>query len=316
MRGRMIHGRGVSARAAGVLLLLACGCAHATAVSPCTEEFDEAAVIAVLQTQRAAWNSGDLDGFLAGYEQSEALLFTSGAKIRRGFAETRDKYRARYGEARETMGALEFEILDVRALGQCSDAAVVLGRWAVSESANTGSGVFSVILERHDGSADEVLALVATHSTDRVAAPLAVGLDAKQRTPVGAAQVAARKPAQRPTHRIVGLAEVQEVLLGLVGLAPDRLGEGPRLDALALVNRLEGDQALQPMQATARAPPLVDARPRQRMLQGLGRAPAVGIAKPRDDASRRVEAERLDQLLAQQPERDGVEQHRSLTRES
>lgn len=105
-------------------------------------------MVAVLETQRAAWNEGDLDGFLAGYEHSEALLFTSGAKIRQGFEETRNKYRARYGEARETMGTLAFEILDVRALGQCQDAAVVLGRWALSDTAQVGSGVFSVILER------------------------------------------------------------------------------------------------------------------------------------------------------------------------
>lgn len=127
--------------------MIASGCAHSSDTGRCEASFDKAAVVAVLDDQRAAWNAGDLDGFLAGYEQSEALLFTSGAKIRRGFAENRDKYRARYGDARETMGALSFEVLDVRPLGQCSDAAVVLGRWAVSESGQAGSGVFSVILE-------------------------------------------------------------------------------------------------------------------------------------------------------------------------
>jgi uncharacterized protein (TIGR02246 family) len=137
------------------LAQLAIGCAHSgarpTASSECAGELDEAAVVAVLERQREAWNAGDLDGFLAGYERSEALLFTSGGKIRRGFEETREKYRARYGEARETMGVLAFEILDVRALGSCSDAAIVLGRWAVSESPEAGSGVFSVILERRAG---------------------------------------------------------------------------------------------------------------------------------------------------------------------
>lgn len=132
--------------------LLACSCAHgpSTDAAParCEASFDRAAVVAVLDAQREAWNAGDLDGFLAGYERSEALLFTSGAKIRRGYEQTATKYRARYGEASETMGTLAFEILDVRALGSCADAAVVLGRWAVSESEQAGSGVFSVILER------------------------------------------------------------------------------------------------------------------------------------------------------------------------
>lgn len=105
----------------------------------------------VLDEQRAAWNRGDLDAFLSGYEPSERLLFTSGGKIQQGFDATREKYRGRYGEAPETMGQLSFEILDVRALGSCADAAIVLGRWALTETPVAGSGVFSVMLERHEG---------------------------------------------------------------------------------------------------------------------------------------------------------------------
>jgi uncharacterized protein (TIGR02246 family) len=124
------------------------GCARDEA-PVCDGVFDEAAVVAVLDEQRAAWNRGDLDGFLVGYERSDRLLFTSGGNIRRGFDETRAKYRARYGQAPETMGQLRFEILDVRALGSCADAAVVLGRWEVTNTEVAGAGVFSVILERH-----------------------------------------------------------------------------------------------------------------------------------------------------------------------
>lgn len=124
------------------------GCARDEAPA-CDATFDEVAVVQVLDEQRAAWNRGDLDGFLVGYERSERLLFTSGGNIRRGFDETREKYRARYGQAPETMGQLRFEVLDVRPLGSCADAAVVLGRWEVTETKVAGSGVFSVILERH-----------------------------------------------------------------------------------------------------------------------------------------------------------------------
>ena len=115
------------------------------------EPFDPAAVTAVIEAQRQAWNRGDLDAFLEGYEQSDALLFTSGAKIRQGYDETRQKYRERYGESRETMGQLDFEILDVRGLGSCPAAAVVLGRWHLTETPEAGEGVFTLILERQDG---------------------------------------------------------------------------------------------------------------------------------------------------------------------
>lgn len=153
----------------GALALFACGCGRSDTSAPeaCAGEFDKAAVVTVLDNQREAWNAGDLDGFLSGYEHSEALLFTSGAKIRRGFAETREKYRARYGGSRETMGVLAFEILDVRALGQCSDAAIVLGRWAVSGTPEAGSGVFSVVLERR---ADRWL-IVHDHTSSDPASP-------------------------------------------------------------------------------------------------------------------------------------------------
>lgn len=134
---------------APVLLAVACNGRDRAATDRC-EPFDPDAVAAVLDHQREAWNAGDIDGFLAGYERSPALLFTSGAKVRRGFAETEAKFRARYGDDTETMGHLEFELLDVRPLGRCDEAAVVLGRWAVSESEQAGEGIFSVILERHD----------------------------------------------------------------------------------------------------------------------------------------------------------------------
>lgn len=119
----------------------------------------------VLDEQRAAWNRGDLDAFLRGYEPSERLLFTSGGNIRRGFDETRDKYRARYGEAADTMGQLSFEILDVRGLGSCADAAIVLGRWALTDTPVAGSGVFSVILERHGEPGSEQWQIVHDHTS-------------------------------------------------------------------------------------------------------------------------------------------------------
>jgi uncharacterized protein (TIGR02246 family) len=109
---------------------------------------DRAAIEQVLDDQRQAWNRGDLDGFLAAYEPSDRLLFTSGAKIRRGFTETRDKYRERYGSASETMGQLEFEVLDIRGVGP--RAAIVLGRYRLTATPEAGEGVFTIILERQD----------------------------------------------------------------------------------------------------------------------------------------------------------------------
>jgi uncharacterized protein (TIGR02246 family) len=107
---------------------------------------DRAAIEAVLAAQVAAWNRGDLEGYMAGYARTDELVFTSGSKVRRGWDETIEKYRARYGSDPSTMGRLAFEILGVQPLG--ADGAVVLGRWILTETPEAGSGVFSVVLER------------------------------------------------------------------------------------------------------------------------------------------------------------------------
>jgi beta-aspartyl-peptidase (threonine type) len=103
-------------------------------------------VRSVLAAQQAAWNRGDLEGFMAGYARSPELVFTSGGKIRRGYAETYARYRAKYGGDHTGMGHLEFDIISIQSLGV--DGAIVLGRWRLTETSNAGSGIFSVALER------------------------------------------------------------------------------------------------------------------------------------------------------------------------
>ena len=110
---------------------------------------DERAVRAVLVAQQDAWNRGDLDGYMAGYTRSPDLVFTSGGKIRRGWQETYDKYRAKYGADRATMGRLGFELVAVQPLG--ADGVIVLGRWRLVDTPVAGAGVFSVALARTAG---------------------------------------------------------------------------------------------------------------------------------------------------------------------
>ncbi len=113
---------------------------------PSFADADRKAIERLLADQQAAWNRGDLDAFLAGYERSDQLIFTSGAKIRRGFSETEQKYRERYGSSTQTMGKLEFELLEIRGIGP--DAALVLGRYTLRDTPEAGSGIFSLVFER------------------------------------------------------------------------------------------------------------------------------------------------------------------------
>ena len=59
----------------------------------------EVAIRAVLDAQVAAWNKGDLDGFMEGYWNSPDLSFYSGRDKKKGWKETRDRYMRRADSA-------------------------------------------------------------------------------------------------------------------------------------------------------------------------------------------------------------------------
>jgi uncharacterized protein (TIGR02246 family) len=112
-------------------------------------EADRAAIVAVLDEQREAWNAGDIERFMQGYERSPEIVFTSGGKIRRGYDATLASYRDRYADD-DAMGHLEFSDLEIQAVG--GDAAVVLGRFELTETPRAGAGVFTVVFVRRDAS--------------------------------------------------------------------------------------------------------------------------------------------------------------------
>jgi len=109
---------------------------------------DEAEIRSVLDRQRDAWNRGDIDTFMAGYHRRPEIVFTSGAKIRRGWDETLAAYREKYVEG-DAMGHLEFEDIELQPVGP--DGAVALGRFVLTETPQASSGVFSLVFTREQG---------------------------------------------------------------------------------------------------------------------------------------------------------------------
>jgi uncharacterized protein (TIGR02246 family) len=110
----------------------------------------ENAVRAVLEAQQAAWNRGDVEGFMAGYEDSEATTFV-GSSVTRGRARILERYRQRYRNAAE-MGQLAFSELEIRPL--CSGYAMVVGRWRLKRTAAAGGdagGVFTLLFQQGPG---------------------------------------------------------------------------------------------------------------------------------------------------------------------
>ena len=69
------------------------------------------------------------------------------------------------------------------------------------------------------------------------------------------------------------------------------------------------------MQARAGRAPVVLAVPRKSLAQRFGDAPSVRVPEPGEHGPRRGRAERLDELLPKQPERDGIEQEHAFASE-
>jgi beta-aspartyl-peptidase (threonine type) len=107
---------------------------------------DAAAIRAVLDAQVAAWNRGDLEGYMAGYWKSPELTFFSGSTITHGWQPTLDRYRKRYQSEGKEMGTLTFSELRFDVAGK---TAIVRGRRALKmKSGDSPNGLFTVILRR------------------------------------------------------------------------------------------------------------------------------------------------------------------------
>jgi uncharacterized protein (TIGR02246 family) len=107
----------------------------------------EGAVRAVLEAQQEAWNRGDVEGFMAGYEASESTTFV-GATITRGYQQVLDGYHRRY-PTKEKMGLLTFSEVEVKALGK--EYASVIGRWHLTRPAGAGGdigGIFTLLFRK------------------------------------------------------------------------------------------------------------------------------------------------------------------------
>jgi ketosteroid isomerase-like protein len=124
-----------------LLLLLLAG----TTVLRADPAADEAAIRAVLAAQSAAWNRGDIDGFMQGYWQSDDLRFASGGTITKGWRTTLERYRAHYPD-KAAMGRLTFTLHEIHLLAP--DAAVVFGKWELAREKDHPWGLFTLILRK------------------------------------------------------------------------------------------------------------------------------------------------------------------------
>jgi len=99
----------------------------------------------VMNEQTAAWNRGDIDGFMQGYWNSDKLVFVSGDNLTYGWKPTLERYKKNY-DSRAKMGTLTFSGLEIEVLSK--DAAKVLGSWALAREKDNPKGKFTLIFRK------------------------------------------------------------------------------------------------------------------------------------------------------------------------
>lgn len=99
----------------------------------------------VMNAQAAAWNAGDIEGYMKGYQNSPELVFVSGDTVTKGWQPTLDRYQKRY-DSRAKMGTLAFSDLEIEVLSK--DSAKVLGSWALARESDNPKGKFTLIFRK------------------------------------------------------------------------------------------------------------------------------------------------------------------------
>lgn len=106
------------------------------------------AAVATVKAQAAAWNDGDLAGFMNIFWNSPEFTFVSGSTVTKGWDQTYRRYRDGYGEGGD-LGRLVYSDLEATMLAE--DTASVVGRYAFTRGQATGAGTMTLVLRRFEG---------------------------------------------------------------------------------------------------------------------------------------------------------------------
>jgi uncharacterized protein (TIGR02246 family) len=108
----------------------------------------ESAIRSVFEEGCAAWNRGDLDGYLASYWDSEKTLWISSGSLTRGKTAIAAAYKRRFSTG-GPMGKLSVAELEIDVL--TPNDAMALGRWILDLEGTTSQGFFTVLLRKVEG---------------------------------------------------------------------------------------------------------------------------------------------------------------------
>ena len=119
---------------------------------------EEISIRNLLKAQTAAWNSGDVEGFMQTYWKNDSLMFIGKNGVVWGWQQTLNNYKKGYPDT-AAMGKLSFDIIQVKPLAK--DQYFVVGKWMLQRTAGDLSGHYTLLLRRIKG----IWKIVADHSS-------------------------------------------------------------------------------------------------------------------------------------------------------
>lgn len=105
-------------------------------------------ILDLLEAQQLAWNGGDLEAWMSGYDTDEDLRSARGNRVTVGWKATLAEYKSSYPD-KAMMGEIGFTDVRIEMLG--SDHALAFGHWDLRRSIGREQGLFTFVMRRIPG---------------------------------------------------------------------------------------------------------------------------------------------------------------------
>ena len=113
-----------------------------------TQPKDELSIRKILEDQTAAWNRGDIDGFMNGYWENDSLMFIGKSGVTYGWSNTLKNYKKNYPDT-AAMGKLAFTLIEVKKLSE--EYYHVTGKWFLKRSIGDIGGHYTLLFRKING---------------------------------------------------------------------------------------------------------------------------------------------------------------------
>jgi ketosteroid isomerase-like protein len=109
---------------------------------------NELAIREILANQTAAWNRGDIDGFMNGYWENDSLMFIGKSGVTYGWSNTLKNYKKNYPDT-ASMGKLAFTLIEIKELSR--EYYHVTGKWVLKRSIGDIGGHYTLLFRKING---------------------------------------------------------------------------------------------------------------------------------------------------------------------